>query len=102
MRRRSPKPHAVARSEQTLRKAVREAKEQPPRKISPALPAATPRVTGKRARQQAANDRAAADAAYRKALGVEGALPNTLGNTSSAGSARGGRGSAQKGKGTRK
>jgi hypothetical protein len=38
------KGHLAARSEQTLRKAVRTAQEQPARKISPALPAAIPRV----------------------------------------------------------
>ena len=54
--------------------------------------------------QRAANDRAAADAAYRKALGVkaDAPLPSVLGSSSSSGAGRGGRGHAQKGKGTRK
>ena len=70
------------------------------RRVTPALPSATPRV---RARE-AGGKIASADAAYRKALGVEVGtpLPSKLGNSSSAGSARGGRGSAQKGKGLRK
>ncbi len=45
--------------------------------------------------------RDALDAAYRKALGLQDGdkLPKALGQTDSTGSARGGRGAAQKGKG---
>lgn len=51
----------------------------------------------KRARQ--AKARAATDAAYRKMLGVadDEALPTSIGQASSGGAARGGRGGARKG-----
>lgn len=55
MRRRSKKQqpkHAAVRAEQTLAKAIREAKEQPPRTIAPALPAATPLVRARRGKRK--------------------------------------------------
>ncbi len=53
MTRQHRKAHRAVRSEQTLRKAVREAQQQPPppRRVAPALPAATPRVRARKGKR---------------------------------------------------